>query len=158
MSDAVESKLVSLIPSLEGPDCNIETIESGIRISFYDEQVFDIFEIGGWVQVGLALLAEDELDEVVYREDVDRFLLELNSRCLGCRFAFDPEGVLLIVEDIPLDQVDEHRINESLDSISFVAYVFYDLIIETGRSGIAPSDEEVDAVVTEKEADHDKYH
>ena len=151
-------RLVDLIPRLEGDDCVVEEIDAGIRLSFFDGQTFDVFEVGGWVQVGTILLSDVEMEELPYREEMNEFLLVLNSRCLGCRFALDTEGALLIVDDIPLDVLNEDMINESIDAIAFVDYVFYTLILETAKSGVAPTEEEIDQVLTEKEAAYENYH
>lgn len=151
-------QLVDLIPRLEADDCQIEQLDIGLRISFHDGQVFDVFEVGGWVQVGTAILSEADLDDMTYKEEVFEFLLLLNSRCLGCRFSLDPDGALLIVEDVPLDKVNENAINEAIDAISFADYVFFDLIQETGRIGVAPTEDEIDDVLTKKENAYDNFH
>jgi len=153
-----ESCLSSLIPKLEGNDCFIEKIESGIRVSFFDGQVFDIFEVGGWVQIGSIIISNQEMDNFYYVEEVKDFVLNLNSRCLGCRFAIEPDGSLLLVEDIPIEIVTEQKLNQAIDAISYVDYVFFDFICETGKAGLAPTEDEVDARVTEKEGSIGRYH
>lgn len=152
------SRLCELIPKLEGDDCYIEKIESGIRISFYDGQIFDIFEVGGWVQVGSIIVSVQQMDSFDYIEEVKDFVLGLNSRCLGCRFALEPDGSLLLVEDIPIENVTDLKLNQAIDAISYVDYVFFDLICETGRVGLAPTEDEVDTRVNEKEDSFEKYH
>lgn len=156
--ESLSKRLIDLIPSLENENCNVEQIDSGIRISYFDGQIFDIYELGGWIQVGSVILYEDELDDMPFRADVMEFVLTLNSRSLGCRFAFEPDGDLLIVEDIPLEKLDGNSIREAIDAISYVDYVFYDLILETGRSGVPPTEDEIDVEVTEKENAYERYH
>lgn len=151
-------KLTDLIPALETKDCNVEIVEGGIRISYFEGGVFDVFEMGGWVQVGTALIQDDEIEDMVFKDEVFEFLLQLNSRCLGCRFSLDPDGTVLIVEDVPIEKISAEVINEHIDSLAFVAYVFYDLILEVGGHGIAPSDDEVDLAINDKETAYDKYH
>lgn len=151
-------KIRDLIPALKTDDCHVEEIDSGIRITFYDGQVFDIFEVGGWVQVGTVIFDDEELEKYDYKEELTEFVLTLNSRCLGCRFALEPDGSLLLVEDIQLEKIDADTINNAIDAISFVDYVFYEMIVETGRLGVPPSEDEIDAVVNEKEGVYDRYH
>lgn len=158
MSEAPSKQLIDLIPIFENEHCNVEQIDSGIRISYFDGQIFDIYEVGGWIQVGAAILNEEELDDMPFKADVMDFVLTLNSRCLGCRFALEPDGALLIVEDIPMDKLNEISVREAIDAISYVDYVFYDLILETGRSGVPPSEDEIDVEVTEKESAYERYH
>jgi hypothetical protein len=154
----IDNRVIDLIPKLQGDDCFIEQIESGIRVSFYDGQAFDIFEVGGWVQVGAVVLSEDELDDLTYREELYEFVLGLNSRCLGCRFSLEPYGSLLLVDDIPIDRLNVQKVNEAIENIAYVDFVFFDLIVEIGKNGIAPTEEEIDEVVTEKEGTNERYH
>jgi len=153
-----KNRLFGLIHSLKEDDCNIERLDSGIRISFDNGQIFEIFEIGGWIQVGSNILSEEELDCYDYIDEIKDFVLNLNSRCLGCRFALEPDGTLLLVEDIPVEQLTIEKIYQAIDAISYVDYMFFDFIIQTGKIGLAPSEDEVDAKVVEKEVTFQKYH
>ena len=135
----------SLLDELVTKGCKINSLDGATLISLPDEEGEFIYErMGSWLYLGTTFMAPDEFESSDYASRMDRFLLELQHRNLGCRFSYDQAGFLTIGGDLGPDQQQADRVLELLDHILFViesSILLCDQVLETGE---IPDDREVD--------------
>ena len=138
----------SLDKTLEGLKrlgCGVERVERTLLVSLPDDFAEFVFEpLAGWLYLGTTFLTPDELNEAVYPERLEHFLLILQHRNLGCRFSYDTAGYLSIGTELNPDQQSPEEILENMDQIAFIiesCLPLCDHVLETGE---IPGDKEVD--------------
>ena len=107
---------------------------------------FDMWPVGGWVQIGHVLLEAEELSASQSASLLHRFALRFQNRALGCRFALDDPGSLAIVSDFRLAEDSLDRLIACLDQITFVGDVALDAFLRVLRNARCLSDAEVDEI------------
>ena len=86
-----------LLIGLIDQGCTTKAIEGTTLISLPEDEAEFIFErMGNWLYLGTTFMAPEEFETSNHVSGLDRFLLELQHRNLGCRFSYDSAGYLTI--------------------------------------------------------------
>jgi hypothetical protein len=134
-----------LLTGLVELGCGVEPAEAGALVSLpgdVDEFIFE--RMGEWLYIGTTLMAVEEFEDSHYGASLDRFLLTLQHRNLGCHFSYDAAGYLTIGTVLYPEQQQVDAVMQAMEHICFVIDVclpFCDLALETGEIA---GDDEVD--------------
>jgi hypothetical protein len=149
----VSGKNNALLDGLKSLGCSIKTADGFTLVTLpdeYDEFVFE--QLGEWLYLGTTLLTPEDLEASGYTAALDRFLLELQHRSLGCHFSYDGSGFLTIGTELYLNQQNSEEVLQTMEQIAFVidtCLPLCDRVLETGE---LPADKEIDSAfgVSEK--------
>ena len=134
-----------LLISLIDQGCATKAIEGTTLISLPEDDAEFIFErMGNWLYLGTTFMAPEDFETSDYVSGLDRFLLELQHRNLGCRFSYDSAGYLTIGGELGPEQQQPEKVLAILEQILFViesCILMCDRVLNTGE---IPSDKEVD--------------
>ena len=134
-----------LLISLIDQGCATKAIEGTTLISLPEDDAEFIFErMGNWLYLGTTFMAPEDFETSDYVSGLDRFLLELQHRNLGCRFSYDSAGYLTIGGELGPEQQQPDNVLQILEQILFViesCILLCDQVLDTGD---IPSDKEVD--------------
>jgi hypothetical protein len=134
-----------LLNGLIALGCGVENADGGTLVSLpgeFDEFIFE--RMGEWLYVGTTLMSPDEFEDSEHVGNLDRFMLTLQHRNLGCHFSYDGAGYLTIGAELYPDQQRADEVLQTMEHIAFVIDVclpFCDHVLATGD---IPSDQEVD--------------
>ena len=135
----------TLLDELAALGCSAREIDGATLLSLSEDDGDFIYErMGNWLYLGTTFMAAEELEDSVHASRLDRFLLELQHRNLGCRFSYDQAGYLTIGSDLGPDQQQAEKVMEILEHILFVIESSIQLCDEVLESGKIPGDKEVD--------------
>jgi len=135
----------TLLDELAALGCSAREIDGATLLSLPEDDGDFIYErMGNWLYLGTTFMAAEELEDSVHASRLDRFLLELQHRNLGCRFSYDQAGYLTIGSDLGPDQQQAEKVMEILEHILFVIESSIQLCDEVLESGQIPGDKEVD--------------
>jgi len=142
-----------LLDGLETLGCSVKTADGFILVSLpddYDEFVFE--QLGEWLYLGTTLLTPDDFAASENLAALDRFLLELQHRSLGCHFSYDGSGFLTIGTELYLNQQTAEEVLQSMEQIAFVIDACLPLCDRVLATGELPADREIDGAfgVSEK--------
>jgi hypothetical protein len=143
----------ALLEGLKSLGCGIKSVDGFTLVTLpdeYDEFVFE--QLGEWLYLGTTLLTPEDLEASGYTAALDRFLLELQHRSLGCHFSYDGSGFLTIGTELYLNQQNSEEVLQTMEQIAFVidtCLPLCDRVLETGE---LPADKEIDSAfgVSEK--------
>lgn len=134
-----------LLDELVALGCGARQVDGAALVSLPDDDGEFIYErMGNWLYLGTTFLAADELEASAHVSRLDRFLLELQHRNLGCRFSYDQAGYITIGCDLAPEQQQAEKVMESLEHILFVIESSILLCDQVLDSGEIPDDREVD--------------
>ena len=125
--------------------CRVEAADAGALVSLpddYDEFIFE--RMGDWLYIGTTLLTPEEFEDSPHLASLDRFLLVLQHRNLGCHFSYDAAGYLTLGTVLFPEQQQVNAVMQTMEHICFVIDVclpFIDRVLDTGEIA---EDEEVD--------------
>ncbi len=137
--------LENLLDGLAKLDCRVDRADGGIYVTLPDEYAEFVFEqMGGWIYLGTTFMAPEDLDHSDHNPALDRLLLELQDRNLGCHFSYDRAGYLSIGTVIYPLQVSAREVLETMEQIAFVTEVCIPICVQVLSSGEIPSDREID--------------
>ncbi|MDH3534287.1 MAG: hypothetical protein OER87_00885 [Gammaproteobacteria bacterium] len=142
-----------LLKGLVTLGCKVDRVDGAVLVSLPDDYGDFIFErLGNWLYVGATFLAPDEMEDSDHLGALDRFLLELQHRNLGCRFSYDDAGYLSIGAELNPKQQLPEEVFEIMDQISFICDVCFPMCEQILNDGEIPSNAEVDTAfgVSEK--------
>ena len=105
---------------------------------------FVLLHAGEWVQVATCVLEETELDDDTARPALNEFLLRVHARYLGCRFAYDEDGSLVMATDIYPENLAADHLANVVIQMDFVVSALLPLIRSTQSSKKVPSESELD--------------
>jgi len=134
-----------LLTGLEALGCGVERAEGSVFVSLPGEEgefVYDRF--GETLYLGATFMTPDELDDSEFVHRLDRFLLELQDRNLGCHFSYDKNGYLSLGAEMDASRQTADDLLQRMDQIAWVVescIAMCDRILETGE---LPLDREVD--------------
>ena len=134
----------NLLEGLVSLGCGVEQAEGSILVSLpddYDEFVFEW--MGGWLYLGTTFMTAEEISESAHESRLDRFLLELQDRNLGCQFSYDRAGYLSIGTVLYPNQQNPEDVLQAMEQISFVIDVCLPLCDQVLASGELPADTEI---------------
>jgi len=135
----------SLLDGLISLGCGVKTADGFTLISLpddYDEFVFE--RLGEWLYVGTTLLTPEDYTDSAYTAALDRFLLELQHRSLGCHFSYDGSGFLTVGTELYMNQQNADEVLQTMEQISFVIDACLPLCDRVLESGEIPSGKDVD--------------
>jgi hypothetical protein len=134
-----------LLDGLVALGCAAREIDGATLLSLPDDDGEFIYErMGNWLYLGTTFMAAEELEDSAYTSRLDRFLLELQHRNLGCRFSYDQAGFLTIGSDLGPEQQQAEKVMEILEHMLFVIESSILLCDQVLDSGEMPDDREVD--------------
>lgn len=125
--------------------CRVEMADGGSLVSLpgdYDEFICE--RMGEWLYIGTTLMTPDELDASSQVASLDRFMLTLQHRNLGCHFSYDGAGYLTIGTELYPERQQADEVLHTMEHIAFVIDVclpFCDQVLATGQ---LPDDDDVD--------------
>ena len=144
-----------LLEELTAFGCSIKVINNTTLLTLPENEGEFIFEqMGDWLYLGTTFMAPEEFEASSHCSQLDRFLLELQHRNLGCRFSYDSAGFLTIGNELAPDQHQATEVLQQLEQILFViesCILMCDHVLE---SGDIPGDREVDEAFGINEALH----
>lgn len=142
-----------LLQRLGDLKCRIESQDTGdFVVHLPDDSTSFLFErIGGWIHLCSTLIPANILEKSIYAIKLERFLLEIQHRCLGCHFSFDDDGYLAIGADVYPNQQNPEDIFFIMRQTDYVGNVILPLCEKILRTGILPSDMEIDEAFDEEE-------
>ena len=134
-----------LLDGLIAQGCVTKEIEGTTLISLPEDEAEFIFErMGSWLYIGTTFMAPEEFEASAHVNGLDRFLLELQHRNLGCRFSYDSAGFLTIGGELSPEQQQPEKVLQMLEQILFIIESCILLCDQVLESGEIPSDQEVD--------------
>ena len=134
-----------LLDELRSRGCQVKTVKQTTLISLPDEDGEFIFEqMGAWLYLGTTFMAPEEFEGSDHWPQLDRFLLELQHRNLGCRFSYDHAGYLTIGNELAPEQQHADEVLHQLEQILFVIESCILLCDQVLENGDIPGDREVD--------------
>jgi hypothetical protein len=134
-----------LLSGLIALGCGVEKDEGGVLVSLpgdYDEFIFE--RMGEWLYIGTTLMSPDEFDDSGQVASLDRFMLTLQHRNLGCHFSYDSAGNLTIGTELYPEQQQADEVLHTMEHISFVIDVCLPLCDQVLVTGAIPDHPEVD--------------
>lgn len=134
-----------LLNGLTALGCGVKKADGTTYISLPDDFAeFILDRPGEWLYLGTTFLTPEEIDASAYAASLDRFLLELQDRNLGCHFAYSKNGFLTIGAELYQPEMSAKELLQVMDQIAFViesCIPICDQILEDGR---IPADNEID--------------
>ena len=134
-----------LLDALNGLGCGVEKVEGGVLVSLpgdYDEFIFE--RMGEWLYIGTTLMSPDEFEDSGQIASLDRFMLTLQHRNLGCHFSYDGTGYLTIGAELCPEQQQADEVLHTMEQISFVIDACLPLCDQVLATGEIPDHPEVD--------------
>ncbi len=134
-----------LLNTLISRGCTTKVVDGITLISLPDDEAEFIFEpLGGWLYLGTTFLEPEEFEVSEHEGQLNRFLLELQHRNLGCRFSYDGAGFLTLGGELDPEHQQAEDVLQMLVQILFIiesCIHMCDQVLDTGQ---IPSDREVD--------------
>ena len=138
-------ELDKLLDGLKSLGCRVERADGGNYVTRPDEYAEFVFEqMGTWLYLGTTFMAPEDLDHSDHTAALDRLLLELQDRNLGCHFSYDRAGYLSIGTILYPRQLVPADVLEVMEQVAFVAEVCIPICDQVLESGDLPSDREID--------------
>ena len=140
-----------LLQGLARRGCRVETADAGALVSLPDNPDYPepgdefIFEqMGEWLYIGTTLMTPEEFEHSAHVASLDRFLLILQHRNLGCHFSYDAAGYLTIGTVLFPEQQRVDSVMQTMEHIGFVIDVCLPFLDHALESGDIAADDEVD--------------
>jgi len=134
-----------LLDELVTLGCTLREVDGATLLSLPDDDGEFIYErMGNWLYLGTTFMGADEMEDSAYTSRLDRFLLELQHRNLGCRFSYDQAGFLTVGSDLGPEQQQAEKVMEILEHMLFVIESSIGLCDQVLDTGELPDDSEVD--------------
>jgi hypothetical protein len=136
-----------LLKQLISRGCTTKAIDGITLVSLPDDEAEFVFElIGDWLYLGTTFMGPEEFETSEYEGQLNRFLLELQHRNLGCRFSYDGAGFLTIGGELDPDHQQADDVLQMLAQILFIIESCIHLCDQVLDTGQIPGDREVDEV------------
>ncbi len=135
-----------LLDGLIALGCGVEKAEGSVLVSLqgdYEEFIFE--RMGEWLYIGTTLMSPDEFEDSGQVASLDRFMLTLQHRNLGCHFSYDGAGYLTIGTELYPEQQQADEVLQTMEHISFVIDVCLPLFDQVLTTGGIPDHPEVDS-------------
>lgn len=135
----------TLLNGLTSLGCEVRDADGYVFIALPDEQDEFVFErMGEWLYLGTTFMTPEELEDAEHVATLDRFLLELQHRNLGCHFSYDGSGYLTLGAELYPEQQHAQEVLHVMEQITFVIDACLSLCDAVLESGRLPPDREVD--------------
>jgi hypothetical protein len=134
-----------LLEALVSLGCKAENLEGTTLVTppgDYGEFVYEMQ--GGWLYIGATFMAPEDFEGTDHEATLNRFLLELHDRNLGCHFSYDRAGFLSIGSELYPNQRTPDDVLQIMEQIAYVVDVCIALCDHILDSGEIPADREVD--------------
>ncbi len=134
-----------LLDALLAQGCTLKNIDGFLLLSLPDDDAEFVYErMGEWLYLGTTFMAPEEFEGSDHEGRLNRFLLELQHRNLGCRFSYDSAGFLTIGGELDPDRQLPQDVLQMLEQILFIIESCIHLCDQVLDTGQLPSDREVD--------------
>ncbi|MCP4471161.1 MAG: hypothetical protein GY815_10825 [Gammaproteobacteria bacterium] len=134
-----------LLNTLISRGCTTKAVDGITLISLPDDEAEFIFEpLGGWLYLGTTFMEPEEFEVSEHEGQLNRFLLELQHRNLGCRFSYDGAGFLTLGGELDPEHQQADDVLQMLVQILFIIESCIHMCDQVLDSGQSPSDREVD--------------
>ena len=142
----MKTKSDKLLQELVSLGCRTKVVDGTTLISLPDDDdgEFIYEQMGAWLYLGTTFMTPTEFESSDYASQLDRFLLELQHRNLGCRFSYDSAGFLTIGGELGPDQQQAQGVLQLLEQILFVIESCIMMCDQVLDSGEIPNDRDVD--------------
>ena len=134
-----------LLEGLAALGCGIKQEDGAVFVSLPDEFAeFVLDRQGEWFHLGTTFLTPEEFADSEFTGRLDRFLLELQDRSLGCHFSYDRNGFLMVGTELHRQQAEAGDVLHAMEQIAYVLEAclpYCDQVLETGQ---IPMDAEMD--------------
>ena len=145
----------TLLDALVAQGCRLRNIDGFVLLSLPDDDSEFVYErMGGWLYLGTTFMTPEEFEDSEFSAQLDRFLLQLQHRNLGCRFSYDSAGFLTIGGELGQQQQSAQEVMQMLEQILFIIDSCIHLCDKVLDSGDIPGDREVDDAFGVNEALH----
>ncbi|HJV07422.1 MAG TPA: hypothetical protein VJ642_09015 [Chromobacteriaceae bacterium] len=123
----------------------VEAIDRGLEVSGEDddEGAFYLLPDHGWLQARCLVLDPEDLNEARDLTALFETIARAQFRLIGCRFGYDAETGLWLVEDL-YPGFDPARVPAVLEQLTFIWDALEDLF-EAALEGTVPGEEAFDA-------------
>ena len=134
-----------LLKQLISRGCTTKMVDGITLVSLPEDEAEFVFELmGGWLYLGTTFMGPEEFETSEYEGQLNRFLLELQHRNLGCRFSYDGAGFLTIGSELDPEHQQVDDVLQMLVQILFIIESCINLCDQVLDTGLIPSDREVD--------------
>lgn len=134
-----------LLDDLTALGCGIQREGGAVFVSLPDEFAeFVLDRQGDWFYLGTTFLAPEEFADSEFTGRLDRFLLELQDRSLGCHFSYDHNGFLMIGTELNRGEATADDVLRAMDQVAYVLEACLPYCDEVLRTGQIPMDDEMD--------------
>jgi hypothetical protein len=134
-----------LLKQLISRGCTTKMVDGITLVSLPEDEAEFVFELmGGWLYLGTTFMEPEEFEASEYEGQLNRFLLELQHRNLGCRFSYDGAGFLTIGSELDPEHQQVDDVLQMLVQILFIIESCINLCDQVLDTGLIPSDREVD--------------
>jgi hypothetical protein len=142
--DQEAALLADLTKSCQGAGYVVEAIDRGLEVSGgEDEGAFYLLPDHGWLQVRCLVLDPEDLNEARDLTALFETVAKAQFRLIGCRFGYDAETGLWLVEDL-YPGFAPGQVPTVLEQLTFVWDALEDLFVGA-IEGKVPSDDAFDA-------------
>lgn len=123
----------------------VEAIDRGLEVSGEDEEegAFYLLPDHGWLQVRCLVMAPEDLAEARDLTALFETVAQAQFRLIGCRFGYDAETGLWLVEDL-YPGFEAARVPAVLEQLTFVWDALEDLFL-AALEGTVPAEDAFDA-------------
>ena len=122
----------------------VEAIDRGLEVSGGEEEgAFYLLPDHGWLQVRCLVLAPEDLDEARDLTALFETVARAQFRLIGCRFGYDAESGLWLVEDL-YPGFETAKVPAVLEQLTFVWDALEELF-ESALDGAVPGEDAFDA-------------
>lgn len=134
-----------LLDGLKALGCRVEETEKSTFVALPDEYAEFVFEhMDSWIYLGTTFMAPDEVTGSEHGAALDRFLLELQDRSLGCHFSYDRAGYLTIGNELQSGELTAQDLLGAMEQIAYVIEVCLPVCDGILQTGDTPDDKEMD--------------
>lgn len=123
----------------------VEAIDRGLEVSGEDEEdgAFYLLPDHGWLQARCLVMDPDDLNQARDLTVLFETVARAQFRLIGCRFGYDAETGLWLVEDL-YPGFEPAKVPTVLEQLTFIWDALEDLF-EAALAGTAPDEEAFDA-------------
>jgi hypothetical protein len=143
--DQEAALLENLVTVCRGAGYAVEQIDRGLEVSGADDDggAFYLLPDHGWLQVRCLVLDPDDLAEARDLTALFETVAKAQFRLIGCRFGYDIESGLWLVEDL-YPGFDAARVPAVLEQQTFI-WDALEGLFESALEGVVPNDDAFDA-------------
>lgn len=121
----------------------VEAIDRGLEVSGDDDGAFYLLPDHGWLQVRCLVLAPEDLNEARDLTALFETVARAQFRLIGCRFGYDAETGLWLVEDL-YPGFEAGAVPAVLEQLTFI-WDALEALFEAALAGTVPGEDAFDS-------------